>query len=534
MRHPSIIPSLVLSAASMMAAEPTGVLPNIIMIITDQQRADTIAALGARHMITPNLDRLVAHGTSFTHAYSAGATCIASRAALFTGMWPHNTGVYSFNHWGHHYTWVQDLRDKGYHTVNLGKMHCSPLYSPNGFDERRVVENTCNQWLRNGGADDEWGKALDMAGIIRPIRQETVPGWRGMLNSLAWEYDDKLHVDAFVGDMATSWIGHWPEKRPLFLEIGFVGPHEPYTPPQRCLDLYQGRSVPPAQYRDGEFFTKPPQIEAHQEHFLLTTDEESVIDLRTATPEMIDRMRRHYFASITHIDEKIGSILGQLERKGILSNSIVIFTSDHGDNLGDHRLPYKWVMSEPVVNIPLVIADFRRPPAPRRDASLVSQIDLGPTILEWAGLTAPTFCDGRSLAAAISDGRDAGGDRVHCEDNYQIMVRTKDSKLVYYIDQPYGEYYDLAADPHELDNLWDRSERRAERDVLLMELLGWHTRSVYFNSPYKEGKSRTTNMRWPEDPRFDAKLHRTTTAVPRPPGARLTAPKDGGPGRPTP
>lgn len=530
-----LVSVLLVSALAAGEAPPAPATPpNIIMIITDQQRADTIAALGAGHMLTPNLDRLVAHGTSFTRAYCAGATCIASRAAMFTGMWPHNTGVYTFNYWGHHYTWVQDLHDAGYHTVNLGKMHCHPVYSPNGFDERRVVENKSAQYLKYGQADDEWGKALDQAGIERPRRHETLPGWRGMLNSVTWEYDEKLHSDAFVGDMAGRWLSHWPAKKPLFLEIGFPGPHEPYDPPKRLLDLYRDRPVPPAQFRAGEFAGKPPQVEEHQEHFRLTQDEESTIDLRTATQEQIAVMRRHYYANITLIDEKIGLILDQLERSGLLRNSVVIFTSDHGDNLGDHRLPYKWLMSEPVVNIPLIVADFRRPPAPRRDASLVSQIDLGPSVLEWAGVRAPDFLDGRSLAGAIAAGRDAGGDRVHSEDNYQIMVATPDRKLVYYIDQPYGEFYDLAADPHELDNLWDLPGRRAERDALLIELLGWHARSVYFNSPYKTNRDRSERLRWPSDPLWDAKLHRTTRNVPRPPEARLTSTPAGGPARPTP
>jgi arylsulfatase A-like enzyme len=373
-----------------------------------------------------------------------------------------------------------------------------------------------------------------MAGIERPHRHETLPGWHSMLNGVTWEHDEALHSDAFVGDMARRWISHWPARKPLFLEIGFPGPHEPYDPPKRLLDLYSSSPVPQAHFRDGELADKPPQIEAHQEHFRLTAEEESVIDLRIATQAQIADMRRHYYANITLIDEKVGAILDQLERSGLLSNSVIIFTSDHGDNLGDHRLPYKWVMSEPVVNIPLIIADFRRAPSPRCDASLVSQIDLGPTVLEWSGLHAPDFLDGRSLAGAIAAGHDAGGDRVHCEDNYQIMARTIDRKLVYFIDQSYGEFYDLVSDPHELENLWDRLERRTERDGMLVELLGWHARSVYFNSPYKVNRIRNKRMRWPSDPLFDAKLHRTTRQVPRAPDSRQTATPAGGPARPTP
>ena len=97
--------------------------PHIILIMTDQQRFDTVGAWGYDHMVTPNHDRLVREGISFRQAYCPGATCVASRAAVFTGMYPHTTGVYSFDHWGNHRNWVQDLADHGYRCVNIGKMH---------------------------------------------------------------------------------------------------------------------------------------------------------------------------------------------------------------------------------------------------------------------------------------------------------------------------------------------------------------------------------------------------------------------------
>ncbi|MEE2629042.1 MAG: sulfatase-like hydrolase/transferase, partial [Candidatus Latescibacterota bacterium] len=115
--------------------------PNIVLIMTDQQRFDTIGAWGYDHMTTPALDRLVGEGLSFRRAFCPGATCVASRAAIFTGMYPHNTGVYSFDYWADHRNWVQDLNDAGYHCVNMGKMHFSPRDVAGGFHERVIVEN---------------------------------------------------------------------------------------------------------------------------------------------------------------------------------------------------------------------------------------------------------------------------------------------------------------------------------------------------------------------------------------------------------
>lgn len=116
--------------------------PNIIMIMTDQQRYDTINELGYDYMHTPNMDHIARNGTAFTNAYCTGATCVPSRASMFTSMYAHNTGVYNlFNSWGHHRSWVHDLADNGYHCVNIGKMHVSPTYDDMGFHERVVVEN---------------------------------------------------------------------------------------------------------------------------------------------------------------------------------------------------------------------------------------------------------------------------------------------------------------------------------------------------------------------------------------------------------
>ncbi len=124
--------------------------PNIILIMTDQQRFDTIQAWGNDHKVTPNIDRLVADGLSFRQAYCPGATCVASRAATFTGMYAHNTGAYTFDDWSQHETWIHDLANNGYYCVNIGKMHIMPTHAPGGFDERIVVENptTIERWTR--------------------------------------------------------------------------------------------------------------------------------------------------------------------------------------------------------------------------------------------------------------------------------------------------------------------------------------------------------------------------------------------------
>ncbi|HBE03245.1 MAG: hypothetical protein A2096_09155 [Spirochaetes bacterium GWF1_41_5] len=481
--------------------------PHIFLIITDQQRYDTIRAAGYDYMITPNIDRMAEGGVIFTQAYCPGATCISSRAAIFTGMYPHNTGVYSFYKWNHQKSWMEELRDHGYYLANLGKMHTSPLYGDYYFHERRIVENKSARFRQHNIPEDEWGKFLMHHGLKRPNeRHNEYKDWMKRCNALVWEYEERFHSDAFTGDMAASWLSMHEGKDPLFCVIGFPGPHEPYDPPSRFHEMYKDKKIPGPVYREGELEKKPPQHKTHQEHFRATKNEESKIDMGSATDEQIINARRHYFANITLIDEKIGNILRVLEEKKMLENSIVIFTSDHGDNLGDHRLPYKWLMYDSITRIPLIIRDFRKNPEKNisKCHSLVSLMDLGPTILDYAGLKTPSYCEGKSL---IQGSASAGYEYVFCEDNYQIMMRSRDFKMVYFIDQPYGELYNLENDPGELENLWDSPACREIKIKMKCDLLDWLAKSNYFNARYKTDQMKNYEMRYPGVPNFRNKLH---------------------------
>ena len=484
--------------------------PNIVLIMTDQQRWDTLGAAGYPYMITPHLDTLCRGGVTFTSAFAPAATCIASRAALFTGMYPHNTGVYSFNPWAHHDTWIHDLAEQGYYCANIGKMHTSPIFDPNGFHERQIVENKCEDFHKMGMEEDEWGRFLLSHGLKRPLnRAEMYDDWKNRLNATAWEYEDAFHSDWFTGDLAVSWIQKWDRRQPLFLQIGFPGPHEPYDPPQRFLDLYRDVDVPGPIYTDSELAYQPPQHMAHKESFQTTT-QSSVINFEGASDEQIKDMRKHYYANITLIDQKIGEILTALDQQGVLDNTVLIFTSDHGDCLGDHRLPYKWLMYDPMVHVPLIIRDFRTstPSTATFCDDLVSLIDIGPTILRYAGLAIPTCLEGNPLNEAQPSGDPASGrNYVFCEDNYLVMIRSKAYKMVYYIAQEYGELYDLTQDPHELRNMWNNPEFQAVKCHLKNDLLDWLAKSNYFNAGYKHSRARHYRIRWPNRDGYGVRLH---------------------------
>ncbi len=371
--------------------------------MTDQQRFDTIAGWGYDYMITPNMDRIANEGVSFRQAYCPGATCIASRAAIFTGMYAHNTGAYSFDHWADQRNWVQDLADNGYWCVNIGKMHFSPRDVPGGFHERIIVENPTNRTHAMGGADDDWGRYLSFHGQTRPNdRTSTDPDWLEKHQGVPWHLEERFHSDVFIGDSAVAWIDNYQGDKPLFLQVGLTGPHEPWDPLPRHLKLYQDKEMPPRYLKEGELAEKPPQHQAHLE-FHANTGHESQIDLRSASDDEIAEMKRHYFAKITTVDEQVGRVLDSLEARGWLENSLLIFCSDHGEMLGDHGLAYKWLMYDPIVHIPLIIRHPGSVGAPCEVTDLVSLMDLGPTILDAAGVDVPTNLEGRSLLPYLND-----------------------------------------------------------------------------------------------------------------------------------
>ncbi len=476
--------------------------PNIIFILTDQQRADTIGAWGNSHMVTPAMDSLVSGGHSFRNCHCPGATCTPSRAAIFTGMYPHNTGVYSFNEWGHQRTWVNDMADAGYWCVNMGKMHFQPRDVSGGFHERVIVENPTSVGTWGGNGDDDWGKYLSFHGKTRPnFRHKTDPDWISKYQGVPWEWEEHLHSDAFTANSACSWISQRePDADPFFMELGFPGPHEPWDAPQEYVDLYDRSVLPGPIDFPNDLKTCPPQHEAIRQ-FHANADHESRIDMPNAKLEDVMRIRQHYYAKISFVDRQIQKVLDTLETSGHLQNSIVILSSDHGDMLGDHGSVYKWLMYDSITRVPLVIKDFRKSaPATQTSDDLVSLMDIGPTVLGLAGAPVPTRLEGKSLEPYLDGEPVAPRESVYCEDNYMVMKRTCSEKIVHYIGASYGEYYRLDEDPNELRNLWDEPAWQARRKELQIELLDWLATSVYHNYGYKTGidaKDGSYGIRWP-------------------------------------
>ncbi|MAF09131.1 arylsulfatase [Candidatus Poribacteria bacterium] len=461
--------------------------PNIIFIITDQQRYDTIAALGFPHVDTPHLDRLVREGVTFTNCHVSAPSCAPSRASLFTGYYPHTTGILrNADTWRH--SWVESLAASGYRCVNIGKMHTYPYGTPLGFHERYVVENK-DRYLEERYYFDEWDKALHARGLVKQQRElyRELPGYRDSLGAFDWLLPEDMHSDVFVGDMATWWLRTKPTQEPLFLQIGFPGPHPPYDPSPRYSEPYMERDLPLTEVTDAELAGQPRPFQLMREHNH-EVDHDSVVHLLNPTEEQRHRQRAYYLANVTMIDEKIGEILSALDEQGYLDNSVVVFTSDHGDCLTDHGHSQKWTMYDTITRMPLIVWAPGRFDGGREIAGLCQQMDIGPALLELAGITPPATMEAESLLPAL-EGRpwrprdhvfaEHGRDGILQETEFMTMVRSEEWKLVHFIDDPGGQLFDLRADPGEVENLWEDTGHVAVKRGLLDELRDWRIRSDY-------------------------------------------------------
>jgi arylsulfatase len=458
--------------------------PNIILIMTDQQRYDSIAGLGFPYAVTPNIDGLIEKGVTFSNCHITAPSCVPSRASLFTGYYPHTTGVLA-NGQAWQRTWVEQLRDAGYRCVNVGKMHTIPYNSDSGFHERYVVENK-DRYLEGRWYFDEWDKALAANNLVKQQREfyRQRDDYRERLGAFDWELPEQMHADAFVGNMAKWWVNTFPPTEPLFLQVGFPGPHPPFDPPARYSEPYLDRDdLPLPRPTPEELDSLHQELKDKRQHDV-DVDHDSVAWSLDPTREQMQRLWAHYLGNVTLIDEKVGELLEALRERGYLEDAIVIFTSDHGECLGEHGLIQKWSMYDVVTRVPTVIwSTANRFAGGREIEGLCQLFDLGPTILDYAGITPPKSFEAKSLKPALEGGAWTPRDYVFCEQigdvamaggvEFMTGVRSDKWKLVHFKGSTDGQLFDLESDPKEVRNLWSDPAHLDKRRELLDVLRDW-------------------------------------------------------------
>ncbi len=476
--------------------------PNVLFICTDQQRADHVGFGGNEVVRTPNLDGLAARATVFERAYVANPVCMPNRSSILTGRLPSAHGVV-FNdrslEWGAN-TFVRQLAHVGYRTAHVGKAHIQ-VHSRQFFPA--ATDNPVGRPARSAGWDDlesspryldnDPGPVHDFYGFaeaefclghgtaigghhlrwalekgLDPALAGGGPDGPAAVRSDAWwqvlqpAYDEGLHSTEFVTERALDFIGsNGSEETPWFLFASYPDPHHPFAPPGEWYNHHAARDmVVPESFHDP--LTDLPQFLRE-----MTVDRGARGPTRIDEPALRAAMAAEY-GSIEMIDAGVGRMLAALEQTGQADDTIVVFTSDHGDMFGDHGFMLKGGMVfEGTTRVPLVVALPGE--AGTRTASLACSLDIGPTLLDLVGAPSYEGIQGTSLGPVLADPNATVRDHVLIEEDvpdyglwansvpdHSRTLVTADARLTRYSTGE-GELYDLAADRSERRNVFDQA-----------------------------------------------------------------------------
>ena len=455
--------------------------PNILWICTDQQRHDTIGALGNPHIRTPVLDRLVAEGVAFTSAYCQTPICTPSRASFLTGRYPSHLGVNSNSNArfpDDTQLVTRTLADAGYDCGMAGKLHLSTVtgrveprpddgyrvfrwsHHPRPETHWQIQHHAYHQWLEEQGVD--WFDYY-------PNR-----GWSEKVHaSVGTSIETRYHQTTWCADATISFMSE-PREGPWLISVNPFDPHPQgafFSAPQEYLDKYDPANLPGPHFRESDL--------ANQAR-LRNIDFQSTATRPEEYPAR--EMQAAYYASIELIDAQVGRMLEALERSGQRENTVVIFMSDHGEMLGDHGLTRKGCrFYEGLAHVPLIFSSPSRFRQGVRSGALVELIDIVPTLLQLADLDVTDNVQGKSLLPILTGESEADNHRdvVRCEyrdaldmpgSSHADMIFDGRHKLVVYHGTGLGELFDLEEDPHEFDNLWDAAEAADIKQKLLIRL----------------------------------------------------------------
>ena len=510
------------SISKIRAGEAMSERTNVLFITSDQQHWSAMGYLNPE-VKTPNLDKLVREGCSFHRAYTVNPTCTPTRASWITGLYPSQHGAYSLG------TKLPEevptlggyLGEAGYSTALVGKAHFQPLKGNAEFPslESYPVLHDLQFWqgftgpfygfnhvelARNHTDESHVGQhyALWMESKDYPNWRDyfvpSKPGQNTVGDKLtdsphsqpapgeAWEIPEEIHYNAWIAERTNSLMNDYAESDdPFFLWASFFDPHPAYMVPEPYASMYDPSKVTVPEGVEGEFNDKPP-------YFLKALEEQPDFSdfaepggngIHGAGSHLRSREQKAkniatMYGMMTMLDTYIGKILDNLERLGLRENTLVCFTSDHGDFWGQHGLVAKAIHHyEDLLRVPLVVRKPGAIPAGIVSEALQSTVDLAPTFMSYAGLEAPGSMSGRDMKAAWEGDENAVRDHVIVENQHQpttMNMRTYINaryKMTIHYRRNYGELYDLQTDPGELKNLWDFSDHAAVKSDLLLEFL---------------------------------------------------------------
>jgi choline-sulfatase len=438
--------------------------PNILFIMTDQMRADALGCAGGWAR-TPNLDRLAAGGTRFQDCTTTSPVCIPARVSLATGLYAHNTGVWQnmpYTLSPESDTWMQRVRDAGYATSVFGKTHLHPHrgdlrdrehllhgYGLDTVDEiggprasARIGSHMTDLWEREGYLsayrEDYRERFAVKPHVVRP-------------SVLPFE----LYADVYVGRRSAEYLERYDEDRPWFCWVSFGGPHEPWDTPEPYASMYDPADMPAPAPR--------PETGSPRRPAGVLDEKLGLYPAGAVTAEDIRAMRANYAGNVSLIDEQIGEILAVVESRGEMENTVIVFTSDHGELNGDHGAIYKECFLDGCLRVPMIVStpESRGAGLGRVSETPIEWIDAGATILDLIGASQPEGRFARSLCCEVESPFAPVREEALSELFGEVCIVTKEWKMAVNRDgEPYLLFH-RPSDPQEQDNLAG-SEAHAE------------------------------------------------------------------------
>lgn len=432
--------------------------PNILLITTDQQRGDCLGIEGHPVLQTPNLDELGFAGTHFRRAYSECPSCVPARRVLMSGQAPAANGVVgmrSYDDWNPPHTLAGELTNAGYQSEMIGKLHLYPLRKRYGFEhltladashswDGTIGENEYVDWLR------ESGEPLIEPGIAHGV---DVNGWVGRPTHLP---EEKTHTFWCVSK-AIEFLTRRDPTTPFFLNLSLIDPHPPLTPPRFYYDRYIGEDLPPPVVGDWVDWLPQTQRGSRVNAPRVHLDERTMRQTRAA-----------YFGLINFVDDQIGRLMNVLRRQGAFNDTFILFSSDHGEMMGDHHMFRKTFAYEGSARVPLLArapAAWQFPENVSTGAPVGWQ-DIMPTLLDAASVNIPATVTGQSLLPLMR-GEEASkpreilhGEHAGCYDVADGMHFLTDghSKYIWFSQTGREQLFDLDDDPNELHDLASSGE----------------------------------------------------------------------------
>lgn len=424
--------------------------PNILLIMSDQHRFDCMGAYGNQEIKTPHLDELSAESVVYENSFCAAPVCTPSRYSLMTGLYPHQHQGYS-NHStipAGIETFPRILQKNGYKTKAVGKMHFTPTYLNLGFIEMELAEQN-----GSGRYEDDYHNDLMSRNLIDRIDVwDQVKEYRNTAPQIYWDnygalesnLPEEHHSTAWIGNKALTSLDEWEENEQNLLMVSFIKPHHPFDPPKPWSEMYD----------PDKLTLLPGWTDECLDHDI--DEHKGFFPHRELTEKKLKKVMSCYYASISHFDNYVGRMLQKLRDKGLYDNTVIIYTSDHGEYMGFHHLLLKNNhMYDPLSKVPLLIKYRKHEGRVGRSDQLVNNIDLAPTILGQAGCPCGEFMSGLDISQNSKERpfifSEQGRGRAY-------MVRSKTHKLLLNRDESKSLFFDLQKDPLEIKNLFNEKE----------------------------------------------------------------------------